>query len=68
MDATLDFLLALEILENELYKAVLGTSASAAQNHCEKIVKGAGGLKKKIDANLTELQEHVQRLADAASA
>jgi hypothetical protein len=38
--------------------------ASAAQNHCEKIVTKAGGLKKKIDANLVELQEHVQRLAE----
>ncbi len=34
------------------------------QNHCEKIVTKAGGLKKKIDANLVELQEHVQRLAE----
>lgn len=38
--------------------------ASAAQNHCEKIVSKAGGLKKKIDANLAELQEHVQGLAE----
>ncbi|HET7187978.1 MAG TPA: ferritin-like domain-containing protein [Gemmatimonadaceae bacterium] len=30
--AVLDFALTLEILENELYKAVLGTSASSAQN------------------------------------
>jgi hypothetical protein len=30
--AVLDFALALEIFENEFYKAVLGTSASAAQN------------------------------------
>ena len=38
--------------------------ASAAQNHCEKIVTKAGGLKKKIDANLVELQEHVHGLAE----
>ncbi|MFN9249249.1 MAG: hypothetical protein ACK6DS_19485, partial [Planctomycetota bacterium] len=38
--------------------------ASAAQNHCEKIVTKAGGLKKKIDVNLTELQEHVQGLIE----
>ena len=38
--------------------------ASAAQNHCEKIVTKAGGLKKKIDANLAELQTHVSGLAD----
>jgi hypothetical protein len=38
--------------------------ASAAQNHCEKIVSKAGGLKKKIDASLAELQTHVQGLAD----
>jgi hypothetical protein len=37
--------------------------ASAAQNHCEKIVSKAGGLKKKIDANLVALQEHVEALA-----
>lgn len=37
--------------------------ATAAQNHCEKIVSKAGGLKKKIDANLVDLQEHVETLA-----
>ena len=36
--------------------------ASAAQNHCEKIVSKAGGLKKKIDANLIALHEHVEAL------
>lgn len=36
--------------------------ASAAQNHCEKIVTKAGGLKKKIDANLVDLQQHVSGL------
>lgn len=37
--------------------------ATAAQNHCEKIVSKAGGLKKKIDSNLLDLQEHVEALA-----
>ena len=37
--------------------------ASAAQNNCEKIVTKAGGLKKKIDSNLSDLQEHVEALA-----
>jgi len=37
--------------------------ASAAQNHCEKIVSKTGGLKKKIDANLVVLQDHVEALA-----
>ena len=32
VQATIDFALALEIFENEFYKAVLGTSSSAAQN------------------------------------
>lgn len=37
-------------------------SATAAQNHCEKIVSRAGGLKKRIDTNLTELQGHLASL------
>ncbi len=37
--------------------------ATAAQNHCEKIVTKAGGLKKKIDANMVKLQDHVEALA-----
>lgn len=37
--------------------------AHAAQIHCEKIVAKAGGLKKKIDANLVEIQDHVNALA-----
>src|SRR5687768_6535422 len=32
LKAVLDFALALEIFENEFYKAVLGTSGSTAQN------------------------------------
>lgn len=32
VQATIDFALALEIFENEFYKAVLGTSSSSAQN------------------------------------
>jgi hypothetical protein len=42
--------------------------ASAAQNHCEKIVTKAGGLKKKIDSNLSDLQEHVEALASIGDA
>ena len=39
-------------------------AASAAQNHCEKIVTKASGLKKKIDSNLMQLHEHVQGLTE----
>jgi hypothetical protein len=42
--------------------------ASAAQNHCEKIVTKAGGLKKKIDSNLSDLHEHVEALASIGEA
>lgn len=42
--------------------------ASAAQNHCEKIVTKAGGLKKKIDASLIDIQGHVTALADLRTA
>jgi len=42
--------------------------ASAAQNHCEKIVTKAGGLKKKIDARLIDIQGHVTALADLRTA
>jgi hypothetical protein len=38
--AVLDFALALEIFENEFYKAVLGTSASATQNNAFAPVRG----------------------------
>lgn len=37
--------------------------ASAAQNHCEKIVTRGGGLRKKVDASLVELRQHVDALA-----
>ena len=37
--------------------------ATAAQNNCEKIVSKAGGLKKKVDVNLAELNDHVEALA-----
>ena len=37
--------------------------ASAAQNNCEKLVIKAEGLKKKIDANMVKLKDHVEALA-----
>lgn len=37
-------------------------SAAAAQNHCDKIATKAGGLKKRIDTSLTELQGHIASL------
>ena len=36
---------------------------SAAQNHCEKIVSRGGTLKKRIDTNLSELQNHIDNLS-----
>lgn len=40
VQAAIDFALILEIFENEFYKAVLGTSSSAAQNNAFAAVRG----------------------------
>ena len=40
VQAAIDFALMLEIFENEFYKAVLGTSTSAAQNNAFATVRG----------------------------
>jgi hypothetical protein len=54
----LDFALALEILENEFYRAVLGTSASAAQNNAFATVRAAAGAVPGVVATLQQIQKH----------
>jgi Ferritin-like domain len=54
----LDFALALEIFENEFYKAVLGTSASAAQNTAFATVRAlAAGVPGAVNT-ITQIQKH----------
>jgi hypothetical protein len=59
MQSAIDALCRDVLILDEIVKC-----ASAAKNHCETIVTKAGSLKKKIDANLLELQEHVHGLAE----
>jgi hypothetical protein len=54
----LDFALALEIFENEFYKAVLGTSDSAAQNTAFATVRASAALVPGAAATLGQIQKH----------
>ena len=54
----LNFALALEIFENEFYKAVLGTSSSAAQNTAFTTVRGLAAAVPTAVASLTQIQKH----------
>jgi hypothetical protein len=54
----LDFALALEIFENEFYKAVLGMSASAAQNSAFASVRASAALVAGAASTLTQIQKH----------
>ena len=56
--SVLDFALALEIFENEFYKAVLGTSASATQNNAFATVRAAAAGVPGAVATLTQIQKH----------
>ena len=56
--AVLDFALALEIFENEFYKAVLGTSASAAQNAAFATVRTAAAAVPGAVNTLQQIQKH----------
>jgi rubrerythrin len=56
--AVLDFALALEIFENEFYKAVLGTSASAAQNDAFATVRAQAQAVPGAVATLQQIQKH----------
>lgn len=56
--AVLNFALALEIFENEFYKAVLGTSSSSAQNNAFATVRAAAaGVTGAVPA-LQQIQKH----------
>lgn len=56
--AVLNFALQLEIFENEFYKAVLGTSSSAAQNNAFATVRSAAaGVPGAVQA-LQQIQKH----------
>jgi hypothetical protein len=54
----LDFALALEIFENEFYKAVLGTSSSAAQNNAFATVRTAAAAVPGAVNTLAQIQKH----------
>ena len=56
--SVLDFALALEIFENEFYKAVLGTSASAAQNDAFATVRAAAATVPGLVNSLQQIQKH----------
>ena len=56
--AVLDFALALEIFENEFYKAVLGTSESAAQNNAFATVRTAAAAVPGAVNTLQQIQKH----------
>ena len=58
--AVLDFALALEIFENEFYKAVLGTSASATQNAAFATVRTAAAAVPGAVNTLNQIQKHEQ--------
>ena len=54
----LDFALALEIFENEFYKAVLGRSASTAQNNAFASVRASAALVAGAASTLDQIQKH----------
>ena len=54
----LDFALALEIFENEFYKAVLGRSASAAQNNAFAAVRALAATVPGAVNTLDQIQKH----------
>ena len=54
----LDFALALEIFENEFYKAVLGRSASSAQNAAFASVRASAALVPGAASTLDQIQKH----------
>lgn len=57
----LNFALMLEIFENEFYKAVLGTSASAAQNNAFATVRAAATATPGAVPALQQIQKHEQQ-------
>src|SRR5215208_3975888 len=64
----LQFAFILENLENEFYKAVLGTSAVAAQNTAfapvRALIVALGAAGTNIVASLTQIQKHEQQHVD----
>ncbi|MFL5604934.1 MAG: ferritin-like domain-containing protein [Gemmatimonadaceae bacterium] len=56
--AVLDFALALEIFENEFYKAVLGTSSSTAQNNAFATVRVKAQAVPGVVPTLQQIQKH----------
>lgn len=59
--AVLNFALMLEIVENEFYKAVLGTSASSAQNSAFATVRTAAAAVPGAVVTLQHIQKHEQQ-------
>lgn len=62
--AVLDFALTLEIFENEFYKAVLGTSASSAQNAAFTSVRAQAQQVAGAVPALQQIQKHEQAHVD----
>jgi hypothetical protein len=58
IQTVVDFALALEIFENEFYKAVLGISASAAQNDAFATVRAAAAVVPGMMNTLEQIQKH----------
>lgn len=69
--AVLDFVLALEIFENEFYKAVLGTSSSSAQNNAFATVRAQAQAVPGVVPTLQQIQKdeaaHVATLLAAGA-
>jgi hypothetical protein len=69
--SVLDLALALEIFENELYKAVLGTSASTAQNNAFATVRATAAAVPGVVNTLRQIQKqeaaHVATLTAAGA-
>jgi hypothetical protein len=64
----IDFALALEIFENEFYRAVLGTSSSAAQNAAFTTVRTSVQVNAAAHATLQQIQKHEQAHVDTLTA
>jgi hypothetical protein len=58
VQSVINFALALEIFENEFYKAVLGTSSSTAQNNAFATVRARAATVPGAVATLQQIQKH----------
>jgi hypothetical protein len=68
VQSAINFALALEIFENEFYKAVLGTSSSAAQNGAFATVRALLLANPVFAASVQQIQKHEQAHVDILTA